>query len=122
MLPKDLSPYRLDLVLIRETAQRIIKDFESFGINISFSGNFTTAYDELSEQLIKIIDNLIYTDKPKLMRVLYKIDISEQKIKDMVKQFPASGLQEIITQLVIERELQKVITNKYFNQKKNSSD
>lgn len=35
--------------IIRETVAQIMKDFDMFGIQISFSGKIESAYDELLE-------------------------------------------------------------------------
>src|SRR5688572_19324728 len=97
--------YSHDSVLIRETAARIIEDFSIFDISIIFSGNEQTAYHELAEQLLPVFSELIVKNRPKLMQILYKIDISEHKLKSMSQQFPEARLPEIISHLVIEREL-----------------
>ena len=106
--------YRLDLALLQETAQRIIADFESLGILIAFSGNEQTAYLELMDQLVPALQSLMSKDKQKLMRVLYKIDISEQKLTATSSRFPHMSMAEIIANLVIEREMQKAVTRRYF--------
>ena len=111
---KELSSYRLDSAIVRETAQRIIDDFEYFHVEITFSGNERTAYEELMNQLIPAMNNLLVKNKQKLMQVLYKIDISEQKLSKAISKFPKVQLAEIIAHLVIEREMQKVITRKLF--------
>jgi hypothetical protein len=60
------------------------------------------------------LNELISKDRQKLMRILYKVDIGEQKLEKMRLKYPGAGLSEIIAHLVIEREMQKVITRKYF--------
>ena len=113
-MKEDLTPYRLDLAIVRETAQRIINDFELLGIEIIFSGNKQNAYQELMNQLIPAMNTLLAKNKQKLMQVLYRIDISEEKLSKTVSKFPKVQLAEIISHLVIEREIQKVITRKIF--------
>ena len=111
---KDIEHYRLDLAIVRETAQRIINDFELLGIEIIFSGNEKNAYEELMNQLIPAMNTLLAKNKQKLMQVLYRIDISEEKLSKTVLKFPKAQLAEVISHLVIEREMQKVITRKIF--------
>jgi hypothetical protein len=113
----DIEKYRLDLVLIRETAERIIKDFDLFGFDIVFSGNEDKAYEEMNKQLQPVFHELIYNNRQKLMRMLYIIDISEEKLSSTINKHPDEPMANIISHLVIERELQKVITRRYFSQK-----
>ena len=113
-MKKEISSYRFDIVIIRETILRIMNDFKLFGISISVSGNEQTAYQELMSQLIPAMENLRVKNKNKLMQVLYRIDISEEKLIQSKSKFPQTNLSEIIAHLVIEREMQKVITRKYF--------
>ena len=120
MNPEGLETYRLDLILIRETAERIIKDFDLFGFVINFSGKEETAYDELKNQLLPVFNELLSKDKQKLMRMLYVIDISETKLSTTIKKHPNETLGSIISHLIIERELQKVITRRYYSQKGNN--
>jgi len=114
MNPGDIEPYRLDLALIRETAERITKDFDLFGFVINFSGKEDTAYQELNDQLVPVFNNLLKSNRQKLMRMLYIIDISEEKLTSTIKKHPNVKMETIISHLVIERELQKVITRRYF--------
>ncbi len=111
-------PYSINSALAAETVSRTRKDFESFGLFISFSGNTQDAYRELMEQLIPFFERLLKNNRQKLMQVLYRIDISESKLSGMTKKFPRSGLPEIIAHLVIEREMQKVITGKVYGGEK----
>ena len=113
----DIEPYRLDLELIRETAERIIKDFDLFGFAIIFSGKEDTAYQELSDQLVPVFNNLLKSDRQKLMRMLYIIDISEDKLSSTIKKYSNQKLETVISHLVIERELQKVITRRIYSKK-----
>jgi len=112
-----IDKYRLNLVLIRETAERIIKDFDLFGFDIVFSGNEDKAYEEMSTQLQPVFHELLFNNRQKLMRVLYIIDIPEEKLQSTIAKHPEEPLANIISHLVIERELQKVITRRYFSQK-----
>jgi hypothetical protein len=110
-----LSPYRLDLLIIRDTAKRVIDDFDLFGVDIIFSGNEQNAYQELTSQLVPVFEKLISEDKAKLMRILYKIDISEQKLEVTRRKHLSAKLSEVIAHLVVEREFQKVITRKLYS-------
>jgi hypothetical protein len=65
----DITPYRLDKEIIRETMLRITNDFEFFGIQLLFSGNEEGAYEEMSSQLIPIIENISLNNISLLMQI-----------------------------------------------------
>lgn len=113
----DLSPYFNRLDLIKDTANQIIKDFEMFGMEIKFSGNAYQAYEELFEQIEPHIDQLIRSNQQKFMGVLYRIDLSDEQIKKAVRENASESFSAIVTDLIIKRELQKVVIRDYYKKK-----
>lgn len=110
--PEDLSQYHNRIDIIRDTAKQVQKDFEIHGEDIFFSGNPETAYAELYGQLQTIISGLIDENKHKLLSLLYNIDINESIAVEAASEESPS---EAITQLILDRELQKVLTRHYFS-------
>jgi hypothetical protein len=53
-----------------------------------------------------------------LLSLLYQIDVSERSIQKKVESNPESQLSSAITDLILERELKKVITRNYFKENK----
>ena len=68
--------------------------------------------EEFTLQLARIIEELIARDFPRLINVLYRLDVDEQKLKNELKDNPGSpsGLQ--IANLIVERQLEKLKTRK----------
>jgi len=68
----------------------------------------TLAYNDFENELTRAIQHLIDKDFEKLMHLLYRIDVNEQKVK------MAFGLEKEVAReialLIINREQQKVIT------------
>jgi hypothetical protein len=114
---KDISQYFNKLDLIKDTASQIIKDFEMFDLEIKFSGNAYNAYQELFEQIEPHINKLIHSNQSKFMSVLYRIDVSEQQIKKAVDDNYSEPFSDIVTDLIIKRELQKVVIRNHYNPK-----
>ena len=102
--------------LIRLTAQQIQKDFGLAGFEITFSGNGDNAYNELFQQILPVINKLINFNYEKLLQLLYSIDVSEPKIKSELNTTD-EPYPNVITRLIIYRELQKVVTRIYFKEK-----
>ena len=73
---------------------------------VDLPGNIS--YNELKDQLANHINHLIKNDFDKLIAYLYRIDVSEQKLKLMLQQFPQEDAGNIIASLIIERQEQKI--------------
>ena len=69
-----------------------------------------TSLDELQIQLGSYINQLIQTDFQKLIVLLYRIDVSESKLKQLLQQYPEKDAGKTIAALIIERQLQKIET------------
>lgn len=117
----ELQAYYRRVDLINKTAQQIIKDFDWYGMDIKFSGNADNAYHELFNQINSAIEKLLNTNAEKLMEVLYRIDINEKKVNSFSEDERESEggnkrkVSELLTELIIQRELQKVVTRNYFS-------
>ncbi len=102
--------------LIIETAQQIQKDFAEFGLYVEFSGKAEHFYDELFDQMKNHISDILSNSAQQFMHLLYRIDINEQQVALYEKEMPEHSYDEIVTELIIHRELKKVITRDYFRQ------
>lgn len=71
----------------------------------------------LKEKLIGFINNLIQNDFQKLIAILYKVDVSESKLKLLLREGVGEDAADIIATLIIEREMQKIETRKKFARK-----
>lgn len=110
----DLSKYINRLDLIKDTANQIIKDFDMFGMEIKFSGNAYNAYEELFEQIEPHMNQLINSNQSKFMGILYRIDLSDVQIKKAVEENKSESFSAIVTDLIIKRELQKVVIRDHY--------
>jgi hypothetical protein len=110
----DLSKYFNQPDLIKATADQIIKDFDMFGMEIRFSGNAYNAYDELFEQIEPHIKKLIDSNQSKFMGILYRIDLNDAQIQRTINENSSEPFSEIITDLIIKRELQKVVIRNHY--------
>jgi hypothetical protein len=66
------------------------------------------------------INTLIKNDFNFLVQILYRIDVNESKLKQVLKENPTEDAGKIIAALLIERQLQKVNTRKQFKNKDNN--
>ena len=113
----DLTPYFNKLDIIQATADQIIKDFEMFGLEIKFSGNPYNAYEELFDQAEPHIRKLIDSNQQKFIGILYRIDLSDTQVKKAMNDNSSGTFSEVITDLIIKRELQKVVIRNHYKSK-----
>ena len=58
----------------------------------------------------------------KLISLLYRVDVSERKLKQMLNENKNSDAGKIIAELIIERQLQKIKTRNEFKKRDDVSD
>lgn len=63
---------------------------------------------EIRKQLIELINELINRDFSTLLQLLYRIDIDEKKIRFCLNENINEDAASILTDLIIERQLQKI--------------
>jgi hypothetical protein len=81
------------------------------------SGSFQTKNDRaLREKLIQLINDLINENFSTLLQLLYSIDVNEKKIRLVLEKNPNEDSASIIADLIIERQLQKIASRKFFKE------
>ncbi|MFM2136578.1 MAG: hypothetical protein RL021_1978 [Bacteroidota bacterium] len=109
-----IERYRTDLEIVRQTAEQVIKDLQVFGIEIRFSGNELTAYDELKSQLLPVLKELHKNDMTAFHALLYRIDLPEKEFLQLSKGASFYGQ---LTDAVLRREFKKVLIRRFFKDK-----
>ena len=82
----------------------------------------TISADQLTDILAEHINDLIDHNFTKLVNLLYRIDVNESKLRQMLAE-NAHDAGRIIAGLIIERQLQKIASRERFsNRDENSID
>jgi len=68
--------------------------------------------EEIRASLAAHINDLINTDFNQLVSLLYRIDVSENKLKYLLSQQAGHDSSRLIADLIIERQLQKIKSRK----------
>lgn len=68
------------------------------------------------EQLAQFIHQLIDTDFPRLVQLLYRLDVNETKIRSVLLENPTGDAGEMIAGLIIERIAQREKNKQLFKQ------
>lgn len=70
--------------------------------------------EELENQLAVYINDLIVHDFQRLISILYRIDVNEVKLRNLLKTHPDTKAGIIIARLIIERQEQKIESREAF--------
>jgi len=98
-------------------SQVLIGLSKAFGLfETSKSHSFT------KQELVDKINELINSDFQKLVSILYRLDISEPRLKLLLKENPNVDAGLIIADLMIERQLQKAKSRQEYKRDENISD
>jgi hypothetical protein len=109
--------YRKDLAIIKDTAKQIKKDFNIEHFEIVFSGIEQLAFEELKIQLATLININYSNDKLAFQQLLYRVDIGEKEYKKCLLLRNSKDFENCISELIIRREFQKVLTRRFFSGK-----
>ncbi len=93
-------------------------------LNYVMSNNFPEVFenfkeDDLESQISIFINELIDNDFNRLIHLIYRIDISEEKLKlALQKEDKSQSSGKTIAKLIVERQLQKLKFRQQFSKKK----
>lgn len=90
------------------------KSFElikrDFGLEEQFEAEEDKPFDRLHDVLTRIVKYLLDKDFSTLMTALYRIDVSEEKVKEILELSHPSQLASNLASAIILREKQKIET------------
>ena len=71
-------------------------------------------YEEWMRELAATINRLIQTDFNGLVNILYRLDVNEARLKQVLAQEAGTNAGELIASLMVERQLEKINTRNLF--------
>lgn len=96
-----------DKLVLQETFNIINKDFKIQKDDQDTEQQIKAGFDFIREHLTERIRYLMDNEYEKLMRLLYRIDVNEFKLKQAFKENMFDDMPPIVADLVIERQLIK---------------
>ena len=96
-----------------ESIEEIADHLQNFQLHLS---NGINTYEQLHREIADRINHLITSNFPLLVAILYRLDISEKKLKQLLHQHRDITAGDIMAKLIIERQQQKLEARKKFTQ------
>lgn len=93
-----------------------------FNKELSLQIPLNVSYQQLHALLSSHINNLVKNDFEKLVAYLYRIDVNEEKLIKILKQYPDEDAGNIIASLILERQEQKIKTREQFSKRADDLD
>jgi hypothetical protein len=97
-------------------------DKELLAIDLKNVFGWELTADELELQLAAKIDALIQRDFGALVQLLYRIDVSEARLRGMLDDNTGEDTGRIIARLIIERQWQKIESRRRYRRDDAGSD
>jgi|TARA_B110000881_G_C18383238_1_gene417197 hypothetical protein len=104
----DLNGYKTRKEVLEKLIRQINKDLE-LRVDIEWDVDGNNLYQAILDKLAPVIERLIRQGNGRVEQLLYKIDVSEMKVKEAIDSAVETDPAIIFTHLILERELQKVV-------------
>ena len=98
---------------LNETTTQLEKDFLSVGVNFDIDKPVQD-YKQLFSFASSLVNSLNEQDPKRIINLLYRIDLSEEKVQDEMKNSTLT-FSELLAELIVKRELEKVIIKNYYS-------
>ena len=92
----------------------IIKDFN---LEEDQFDNVSADLQDIKKRLIQVLDYMLTKDFERLLNAMYRLDINETLFRDVIEGQKGNNISELLADLIIDRELQKVQTRLKYKDK-----
>lgn len=113
----QLEQYFNNRRIIDATMRQLEKDFSLDEDSVQLKDYQGNLFEQLFEVVYPIINKLITNDYQQFLNILYRIDVNELKLKQEMSKVEANQYSEVVTRLVLQKELQKVIIRNIYSTK-----
>lgn len=93
---------------------QLAKDFQQSNFNADFVEALEPNYGRIHEAILRELQRSKKSADADLMHLLYRVDISEAQLKRYLDANPGEHHLSTIAELIIKRELQKVVIKQYY--------
>jgi len=93
---------------------QLVRDFAQSNFPTDFVASLEPDYDRIHEKIVIEVQRSEGRSDINLMHLLYRVDISEAQLKRYLHESKDEKHFNVIAELIIKRELQKVVIKRYY--------
>lgn len=99
---------------------QLAKDFQQSNFSADFVETLEPDYSLIYEAIMRELQRSQKWADADVMKLLYRVDISEAQLKRYLDKHPHEHHLNTIAELIIKRELQKVVIKEYYKRRGNA--
>ncbi|MCB9262503.1 MAG: hypothetical protein H6607_09030 [Flavobacteriales bacterium] len=107
--------------LLQDTINQIRKDLNLDEKALFWNYESQAAYNDFVKLLEKVIQTKLRNGQPSIMQLLYRVDITEKQ-SAILWHLDEGDRVKKLTSLILNRELQKVLTRKFYSKNEQNPD
>lgn len=100
--------------IVTQVREQVDKDFQYFGLEVNWLDDDASS-EAMWKSLANVVDQLMEKDKSRLMQVIYRIDLAEGELTQVLTDPSVEDVNGRIASLILFRELQKVILRNHYS-------
>jgi uncharacterized membrane protein YkgB len=108
-----------EILAENEMIKEVITELQKFSLEIYVE---TVSLHKLIKALSDSINHLITNDFSRFISILYRMDISEKRLQQLLKESVNTSAGDIIAEMIIKRQAEKIKTRKLFTDSNIVSD
>jgi hypothetical protein len=109
----SLTTYSSNKEILSLLVAQLSKDFESCKLAITIP--FDASAPLIQESVFKALQKDTHSTHTQIQQLLYRIDVSEKLVEQIEDKNNLNQFIQSLTELIIKRELQKVLIRKYYH-------
>ena len=111
----EINKYLAEQDIFTLFCLQLRKDFEGAGAAFSLDEGIKKEAGPVREVILAAVQHLSKQSRNQLPSLLYRIDIGEKKLESFASKHPELSFEEVVSELIVRRILQKVILKKRFS-------
>jgi hypothetical protein len=119
---QEIEIYFNNQQVIDQLLRQVEKDLELEPNCLLCNSSEANVFDSIFKLLLPIVEKNIHQDYGKFMNTLYRIDVSEQKIKQSMLDKSSIEFPCVMTELILQKEMQKIIIRLVYANRNNPSN
>jgi hypothetical protein len=119
---QEIEIYFNNQQVIDQLLRQVEKDLELESNCLLCNSSEANVFDSIFKLLLPIVEKNIHQDYGKFMNTLYRIDVSEQKIKQSMLDKSSIEFPCVMTELILQKEMQKIIIRLVYANRNNPSN